>query len=219
MTNLPTPAALVFDMDGTLIDNMPIHIQVWTQYLTELGAQAAPGAFHDQTAGKTNPEILRMFLGDDLPEERLAAYSREKEQRYRRLYRSALAPLPGLLPFLERARAAGLALALATSAGRENIDFTLQLLGISGVFSVIVGAEQVQRGKPDPQAFLLAAAGLGLAPERCLAFEDSLKGIAAAHAAGMPVIALLTGMSAERALALPGVRAAYPDYTAMNGIY
>lgn len=219
MTNQPTPAALVFDMDGTLIDNMPIHIQVWTQYLAELGAQAAPGAFHDQTAGKTNTEILRMFLGDDLPEERLAAYSREKEQRYRRLYRSALAPLPGLLPFLERARAAGLALALATSAGRENIDFTLQLLGISGVFSVIVGAEQVQRGKPDPQAFLLAAAGLGLPPERCLAFEDSLKGIAAAHAAGMPVIALLTGMSAGRALALPGVRAAYPDYAAMNGIY
>lgn len=212
----PTPHAFIFDMDGTLIDNMPFHNRVWTAYLAELGVTANPHSFHEQTAGKTNPEILRLFLGQDLPDTDVEVHSLEKETRYRSLYRESAQPLPGLLAFLEGARRAGIALGLATSAGRENIDFVLGLLGLADTFQTIIGAEQVQRGKPNPQAFLLAAQGLGIAPASCLVFEDSYKGIEAAHRAGMPVVAILTELTAQQALALPGVVQAAEDYTGLK---
>jgi len=213
------PAALIFDMDGTLIDNMPFHNRIWIEYLTELGAKPDPRTFHDLTAGKTNPEILRLFLGAALPDADVAVCSLEKELRYRRVYREAMQPLPGLSAFLEGARQAGLPMALATSAGRENIDFVLQRIGLVDTFQAVVSAEDVTRGKPDPQAFLLAAQHLGIQPARCLVMEDSAKGIQAAHHAGMAVVAILTGMRADEALTLPGVIAAVQDYSAFTAQY
>jgi HAD superfamily hydrolase (TIGR01509 family) len=196
---------------------MPLHTSVWTNFLAELGVAVEPGEFHQLTAGKTNPEILRRFLGTGLSAEQAARHSLEKERRYRRLAGETLQPLPGLADFLRRARSAGLRVALATSAGQENIRFMLGRLALAGCFDALVGEEDVTRSKPDPQAFLLAAARLGLEPARCLAFEDSPKGIAAAQRAGMPVVAVLTALSAEQALALPGVVAAVRDYTQIDG--
>lgn len=206
-------------MDGTLIDNMPFHNRVWIEYLTELGASPDPHTFHHRTAGKTNPEILRLHLGETLPDADVAVYSLEKEERYRRVYQDAVQPLPGLGSFLHSARAQGLPLALATSAGLENIDFVLRRLDLQGVFQAVVSAEDVTCGKPDPEGFLLAARRLGVEPERCMVFEDSTKGIEAAHRAGMPVLAILTGMSAGEALALPGVIAAARDYEDLTARY
>lgn len=216
MHPLPLPRGFLFDMDGTLIDNMPVHIQVWTQFMAELGVTIDPNRFHEQTAGKTNPEILRMYMGEHLTDEQVTRYSQEKEARYRRVYRDSVRPLPGLLEFLERAHREGIALALATSAGRENIDFTLELLGLTGAFQAVIGSEQVRHGKPDPEAFLLAAEGLGLPPAGCMVFEDSYKGIEAGHRAGMPVVAILTALSADQALSLPGVVHVARDYTGLN---
>lgn len=209
----PFPPALIFDMDGTLLDNMPYHILVWSAYLAELGAPVDPLAFHEQTAGKTNPEILRLFLGEDLSAEQAAAYADEKERRYRALYADeAIQPLPGLADFLAQAREQGARLALATSAGRENIAFVLGRLGLSGIFDAVVSAEDVTRGKPDPEAFLLAAQRLGMDPRGCLVFEDSVKGIQAAHAAGMRVVAVLTALGEDEARAMPGVVVTIRDY-------
>jgi HAD superfamily hydrolase (TIGR01509 family) len=206
-------------MDGTLIDNMPFHNRVWIEYLTELGAQPDARTFHDLSAGKTNPEILRQFLGPQLTDADVAVYSQEKELRYRRLYHQVMQPIPGLAGFLESARQLGLPMALATSAGRENIDFVLRRLALENTFQAVVSAEDVTRGKPDPQAFMLAAQRLGIEPARCLVLEDSVKGIQAAHRAGMKVVAVLTGMRADEAMALHGVIAAVQDYNAFLSAY
>ena len=213
---LPFTPAMIFDMDGTLIDNMPYHNQIWTSYLAELGAAMDPGSFHQLAAGKTNPEILRLYLGEDLSDADAEKYAEEKARRYRRLYAQEVRPLPGLEAFIERARRAGIKLALATSAGRENIDFVLSRIGLSDAFQAVVSAEDVTRGKPDPQAFLLAARHLGVDPRDCLVFEDAPKGVEAAHRAGMRVVALLTSMSEAEARGMPGVIHAANDYTKLS---
>ena len=211
-----TIQAFIFDMDGTLIDDMPFHTHIWVSYLTELGAPVDAHTFHERTAGFTNKEILRTYLGADLPDEAVDVYAREKEIRYRSTYRDAIQPIPGLVDFLRQARSAGIRLALATSAPRENIDFVLEIIGLVGYFEVIVGAEEVTRGKPDPEIFQIALRRLGLTAQQALVFEDSRGGIEAARRAGLPVIAITTGMPADRALTLPGVRRAAVDYTGLN---
>lgn len=209
-----SPAACIFDMDGTITDNMPVHTQVWLSYLRELGAQPPePAVFHAYTAGNTNPEILRKYLGPGLSDADAARFAEEKEIRYRSLVAREVAPLAGLPEFLARARREGIRLALATSAGMDNVDFMLPLLGLEHAFQVIVTSEDVTRGKPDPEVFLIAANRLGIAPERCLVFEDAPKGIEAAHRAGMRVAVILTTMDEQAALALPGVIAAARDFT------
>jgi beta-phosphoglucomutase len=100
--------------------------------------------------------------------------------------------LPGLETFLTSLRQAGIRIALATAADRGNIDFTLDALGIRDHFDVIVGAEEVSKGKPDPEVFLLSARKLGVEPDACAAFEDSNPGIRAALAAGMRVVGIAT---------------------------
>lgn len=212
-----SPAAYIFDMDGTITDNMHLHTRVWLSYLRELGAEPPePAAFHAHTAGNTNPEILRKYLGQSLSDADVARFAAEKEIRYRGLVANETAPLAGLPEFLTRARQAGIGLALATSAGMDNVDFLLPQLGLDHAFDVIVTSGDVTRGKPDPEVFLIAAERLGVAPERCLVFEDAPKGIEAAHRAGMPVAVILTTLDEQEALALPGVIAAAVDFTSFE---
>ncbi|HEX9018793.1 MAG TPA: HAD family phosphatase [Anaerolineaceae bacterium] len=205
--------AFIFDMDGTVVDNMACHNQVWIEYLTELGGSPDPATFYQKSAGKTNSEILRMYLGQDLSDASAARYSEEKEIRYRARYKDAILPVNGVEAFLHAAKRAGVRLALATSAGRKNIAFVLDGLQLNGVFDAIVSAEDVTRGKPDPQGFLLAAQRVGVEPAECTVFEDSHKGIEAGRRAGMAVIAILSGMDAEEANGLPGVTRSARDFT------
>jgi beta-phosphoglucomutase family hydrolase len=208
--------AFIFDMDGTLVDNMPFHTHAWLETLDELGAKPDPHTFHDRTAGMINPEIFRMFLGPDLTDEQIAAYADAKEQRYRHLYAPHLRPLPGLAEFLQQARAAGMRLGVATAANWEDAAFILDGIGLRSFFNTIVTADDIQRGKPDPQIFLIAAQRLGVPAERCLVFEDSTMGIEAARRAGMISVALTTSISAQKAEALAGVRLAVGDFRALN---
>lgn len=213
MINFNAYSAFIFDMDGTLVDNMPFHNRVWIDFLTEKGAQVDPETFNDRTAGKTNPEIFRMYLGAQFEDALLPVYSREKEVRYREAYRPHLQPVHGLLDFLTAARQAGIRLALATSAGQENIDYVLEHLAIAGAFQAVVNGEEVRHGKPDPEIFLEAAKRLGAAPNACLVFEDSRGGIEAARRAGMPAVVITTSMAERQALAIPGVAMAVQDFS------
>jgi beta-phosphoglucomutase family hydrolase len=210
------PAGFIFDMDGVLIDSMPVHVQAWLQVLAERGVTPAPAEFLRATGGKTNPQILREFVGCQLGDAEIAACAEQKEQLYRALYRDRLAPVPGALAFLEAARRLGVRMAVATSAEQANREFVLGGLGLRDYFTAVVGGEEVRRGKPDPEAFLTAAGRLGLAPARCLVFEDALAGIQAASRAGMRAVALATTLAAAEFRDLPHVVQVAADFTRLD---
>jgi len=208
------PLAAVFDLDGTLVDNMTFHGDAWLRAAQRLGSDATRHQFEKVWAGKKADEIFTMLLGRPVEAGEAARLEQEKEADYRAAYGPKLAPMPGLLAFLDRLAAAGVRLAVATAAPRGNRELVLGGLDLFGRFEVVVGTEEVTRGKPAPDLFLAAAAKLGVPGERCLAFEDAVNGVRAARAAGMEAVGVLT---AEPAEALTAVGAAWllRDYTAL----
>jgi len=209
-------AGFIFDMDGVLVHSMPLHVHAWLQVLGKRGVRPAPAEFLRATGGKTNPQILREFGGPALAEAEIAAWAEEKERLYRALHRDRLAPVPGVLAFLEESRRLGVGMAVATSAEPANREFVLGGLKLRGYFDAVVGGEEVRRGKPDPEAFVTAAARLGRAPARCLVFEDALAGIQAAAGAGMRAVALATTLDAAEFRHLPHVVRVAADFTALD---
>lgn len=183
--------AAIFDMDGTLVDNMHFHQQAWFAFLEDHGLTVSEDEYHAKNAGIL-PEIIARFFPEVTDIEAVYELGRKKERKYQEIYRPHMQALPGLEVFLNTLRKAGIRTGLATAADRGNIDFTLDALGIREQFDVIVGAEEVSKGKPDPEVFLVTAQLLGVDPADCAAFEDSNPGIRAALAAGMRVVGLAT---------------------------
>lgn len=208
--------ALIFDMDGTLVHNMPIHNQAWSDTLAEAGIQIDLDEFNRATTGKKNVEILRMVLGDQLTDAELAYWSERKEILYRERFACCREPLPGLLGLLEQAHALGLPMAVATAAPPENVSFILDELDLRRHFKAVVGAHDVKNGKPDPEIFLKAAGALGAQPESCLVFEDALAGIEAARRAGMDAVMLCTTIKAHEVEGLSHVLRTVPDFTHLD---
>lgn len=204
--------ALIFDMDGTLLDNMDVHVQAWLALLARQNIHWDADQFNRATAGLRNPELVARVFGVPQDDAAALALADQKEAHYRELMRDQIAPLPGLRALLEAARTRGLKLAVATSAPRDNIPFTLDGLGLAQTFDSVVGADDVQRGKPAPDIFLLAAARLGVPAAACLVFEDAVHGVEAGKRAGMRVIGIATMLPAAQLLA-HGADDAIDDYT------
>jgi beta-phosphoglucomutase family hydrolase len=188
---------VVFDLDGTLVDNMELHAQAFAEFMARHGLPPLNDAQRARLDGKRNTDIFPDLLGRDLPGEELRAVSEEKEALYRVLSRGRLAPLTGLERLLAILAANRIPVAVATSGPAENVVHTLAELGLAERITVIVRGDQVPRGKPAPDIFLAAAARIGVPPGECLAFEDSPSGVAAARAAGMVCVALSTSFSAD----------------------
>ena len=208
--------AFIFDMDGTLVDNMGYHAKAWMALFDSLGIHLLADDFQRRTAGKTNPEILRKFTGRDLSSAEVQALSDQKENIYRELYRPHLKTTPGLLPFLGKARELKIPMGLATAAGKENITFVLKGLQLEAFFNTIVGAEDIQNGKPDPEIFLKTANGLNIPPEDCIVFEDSFLGIEAACRAGMRAVFITTSHLANELKNPTAVLLSIPDFSALD---
>ncbi|GJM41617.1 MAG: beta-phosphoglucomutase [Ardenticatenaceae bacterium] len=208
--------ALIFDMDGTIVDNMAVHTAVWLEILAGLGVTISGPQFQAAVAGKTNLETLRQLLNPSITEAEALEISYHKEVRYREQYRPIMQPMPGLLPLLQAARQANVPLAVATAAGQENIDFVMNGLQMWDSFDAIVGADDVARGKPHPDLFLLAAERLGVPPEQCLVFEDAIAGIEAGRRANMPVIAVASAHTPNELADLPGVRQVIKDFNQLQ---
>jgi beta-phosphoglucomutase family hydrolase len=208
--------AFIFDMDGTLVDNMRFHSQAWVAFFENLGIHLEADEFQRRTAGKTNPEILRKFTGRNLTDEEIQVLSDQKENFYRDLYRPYLKATAGLLPFLEKARELNISLGLATAAGKENIAFVLQGLKLEDFFSAIVGAEDIQKGKPDPEIFIKSANKLQVTPENCIVFEDSLFGIEAAQRAGMRAVFITSSHQPEELENRSVIMLAVPDFSTLD---
>jgi beta-phosphoglucomutase len=186
------PGGVLWDLDGTLVDSAGHHWIAWRDTLAAEGRPVEPGDFAD-TFGKRNDEILRQLFGPAIAADWIERVSEAKEQAYRRLLRErGLSPLPGAFDWLSRLRRAGWKQALASSAPRPNIDAVFEALGLDRFLDVVVSADEVGRGKPDPALFLEAARRLGLSSDRCVVVEDAPAGLEAARRAGMRSVGVLS---------------------------
>jgi beta-phosphoglucomutase family hydrolase len=204
--------AFIFDMDGTIIDNMRFHNQTWVKVLATEGIAIDIEYFSRRTSGKQNPEILREFVGSHLSDAEIAEFSARKEVLYRELYRPHVKAIDGLEAFLKTAQNLHIPMALATSADKVNINFTLTGLGLETSFNIIVGGEDITHSKPHPEIFLTAAQKLDVAPGQCLVFEDAPSGIEAAQRAGMQIVALATTLPAIELAGHKHILRIVPDY-------
>lgn len=209
--------ALIFDMDGTVVDNMRFHENAWGRLLAEHGLPFDPDQFFATTAGMASDEILRPLFPKAGAEE-IARLGHDKELYYREAYRPHVAALGGLLDLMARADAAGVPMALASAAPPGNIDVVIDALGLRPRFATIIAPSQGFRGKPNPDLFLGAAERMNVAPETCIVFEDAPNGIEAARRAGMRAIAILTMLRAADFASYDNVIATGTDFTALDGL-
>lgn len=188
--------AFLFDMDGVIIDSNPFHKISLKEFCKQYGHELDDAQLHQKIYGRTNKDWIPNVFGD-LPAEQVAKYGEEKEAMFREIYKNDIEPLGGLIDFLEQAEKLGIDKAIATSAPRSNVDFTLANTGIEKFFKTILDEAFVNRGKPDPEIYLKTAAALGYAPEDCVVFEDSLSGVQAGKAAGCKVVGISTTHTRE----------------------
>ncbi len=187
---------VVFDMDGTIVDNMPLHAEAFDLYVAAHGLPPLTMADRARFDGQRNRDIFPVLLGRELSAQELQACIDEKEGTYRELSRGRLRPHTGLPELLEHLAARGVPVAVATAAPPENVPHTLAETGLGDRLRVVVRADEVKNGKPAPDVFLEAARRIGADPRACLAFEDAPLGIRAARAAGMGCVAITTSFSA-----------------------
>ena len=202
--------ALLFDLDGTLIDSMPLHHEAWRAWFHAQGLPFDEDGFFAATAGRTNAEILAdLFPGRDEAERwRLAE---DKEARYRELAATRLQLIAGALPLLQQARRQGLKLAICTASPPGNIEVAFKRFGFSELVDTVTSPADGLRGKPHPDIFLEAARRLGAEPTQCLVFEDAPLGIEAARRAGMRAYALTTSLPAGAFEPYPNLIGVAPD--------
>jgi beta-phosphoglucomutase family hydrolase len=211
-----TTRAFIFDMDGTIVDNMAFHTRSWITFFEQRGMAVDAEEFFRSTAGRQGKEIIRAHLGEHLGDDEVLALNLEKEAVYRALYAPHRKTVGGFDELIARARLEGAALAVATAAPTANIEFTLDGLDLRRHFDVIVGAADVARGKPNPDGFLLAAGRCGVAPEHCIVFEDAPLGVEAARRAGMRCVVLTTTLPAEAFAEFDNVIAIASDFSALD---
>ncbi len=210
MTLAASPRAVLFDMDGVLVDNSRLYAAAWNEFV-----RAHPDACQtypaQRTFGRRNRELIPELFGRPIAGGELQRLSWELESGYWRRVGAGLEPLPGLRPFLAELRRRGIPTALASSAPGHNVRRVLEALRLEHRFDQVLAEEDVRQGKPDPEIYLTAAARLGAEARDCVVFEDALAGIAAARAAGAPCLALATTYPAD-ALRQAGAAAVLRDF-------
>jgi beta-phosphoglucomutase len=183
--------AFLFDLNGTMIDDMQYHIKAWHGILNELGANISMDRMKEECYGKNDELLERMFPGRFTEAEK-QTMSLEKEKQYQQQFKPNLKLLPGLLEFLEKAHQQQIKMAIGSAAIMFNIDFVLDNLNIRDYFAALVSADDVAISKPDPETFLKCGERLNTNPTNCIVFEDSPKGVESAKRAGMKAVVLTT---------------------------
>ena len=189
--------AVVFDMDGVIVDNMEYHKKAWGVFLKKYAPDVELEGF-SRHFGKVNKDLLKIVFKREVSAREEARFGEEKEAIYREIYTDHIVPTAGLVDFLNSLKKNEVKMAVATAAPRVNMDFVFEMTGLREYFDVLIDASEVMKGKPDPEIYLKAADKLNCPPESCIVFEDSMPGIEAAQNAGMKVIALATSHPAER---------------------
>lgn len=205
--------AFLFDMNGTMINDMEFHLEGWYNMLQTLGASLSREQVRGHMYGKNEELLVRVFGKDHFTLEEMMDIAHRKEVLYQEAFRPHLALIEGLPAFLSKAREQQIPMAIGTAANQFNIDFVLDNLQIRDYFQAVISAEDVVMSKPDPEVFLKCAAALNADPVSCLVFEDAPKGVEAARNAGMKAVVLTTMHTREEFAAYDNIEAFVSDYT------
>jgi len=202
--------AVIWDVDGTLVDTGELHFNAWVQLAQDLKMPFTRDDF-TATFGRRNPEIIGSLFPGHTPEE-IAQLGEQKELYYRAEARHGIDLLPGVRELLDGLKAAGYKQALGSSAPHKNLEMITEITGSLPYFQAIVGMEDTKQGKPDPEVFLVAAQRMGVPPQNCLVMEDAVAGIEAATAGGMKSIAItFVGHHSEDSLRAAGANLVVPS--------
>lgn len=182
--------AFLFDLDGVIIDSSEFHKQSWVVLMSSKGINFSEEDFKI-TFGKRNEEILKDYF-PDLPESEIKKMSYEKEELYRKLAKGNIKPIDGSIDTLHLIRENGFKIALVSSTPKENIDFIFKELKLDNFFDAVVSGTDIKQGKPNPECYLIAAAKLGVKPQRCYVVEDSEHGLEAGKRSGAKCIGITT---------------------------
>ncbi|MDA0194879.1 MAG: HAD family phosphatase [Bacteroidetes bacterium] len=188
--------AVIFDMDGVLVDNNPVHVETWKIYADRLEFELTPEKIKNDLYGRTNADAFRRLYNPDLTDRQCAKLSQEKEALYREIYKETIHPVDGLIDFLSEIKEMFVPMVIATSAIPENVEFVTKMLGIADYFQFVINETHVTKGKPDPEVYLITVEKLGLPAKNCVVIEDSLSGVQAGISAGCKVVGLTTSHSA-----------------------
>ncbi|QGW83602.1 HAD family hydrolase [Variovorax paradoxus] len=203
--------AFIFDMDGTMIDSMPWHARSWVEFVARHGLKLDVTDILARTTGRTGTECMRELFERELSDAECQTLVHEKEEIYRAMFGDNFTEVAGFTAFAKAAVARGLKVAVGTAGDKHNIEFAMSRLKMDPLPLAIVGGDEGFAGKPTPEIFLEAARRIGVAPERCVVFEDAPFGIEAARRGGMRAVAVCSTHTAAE-LAGPHVIAAVRDY-------
>lgn len=188
--------AIIFDVDGVLVDSNAAHFEAFEQLAAEQGWSITHAQLRT-TFGMHNQDIMPMLAGHPMADAQWRALADHKEALYRQRAQHTLPAIAGAVDLVRACHAAGLLLGVGSSGPRENVELALRTLDIARLFGAVVTGDDVRHGKPDPEIFLTAAARLGVPPDQCAVVEDAPQGIAAARAAGMRVLAVTSSRPRE----------------------
>ena len=206
---------LLFDMDGTLVDNLAYHFMAFDAYAKREGfALLEPVSL--KINGMHSNDIFPLLLGNEVVAQYgLDRLNREKEEVYRDMYRPKIAPIAGVIELLKEAKKAGVKCAIGSSGCRENVEMIIEGLGIADLIDGSISGSDVTHGKPHPEIFTKAHELLGLKAEECVVVEDAVNGILAGIAAGCKCIAVTTTATAE-VLMDAGASLCFEDYSTVT---
>ena len=206
--------AFLFDLNGTIIDDMEFHARAWYDVLNnELHANLSREEVKSQMYGKNDELLIRIFGEGYFTKERMRELSVEKEKEYQKAFTPHLKLINGLDVFLEKAYQQNIPMAIGTAAILFNVDYILDGLHLRKFFKSIISADDVAISKPDPETFITCADQLGVGYDQCIVFEDSSKGVESALRAGMQAVVIKTYHTIEEFSHLPNVLMAVDDYT------
>ena len=208
--------AIIFDLDGTLVDSLPYHHESWRIFFKNNNIEENDfSEIIKEYKGGGTLELMTSVFGDIYTRDELKKMSDDKEVIFRDIYKSKIYPIEGLNTFLDNLKENNILLSIGSNAIRKNVLMTIEELGITNYFSSIICGDEVSRGKPDPEMYLKTLSNLKVSNNECIIFEDSIEGVEAARNADIKVIGVTSSQSSEK-LKSVGAFKTINDYTKIS---
>ena len=208
--------AIIFDLDGTLVDSLPYHHESWRIFFKKNNIEENDfDEIYKNYKGGGTLELMTSVFGDIYTKDELEKMSDDKEVIFRDIYRSKIFPINGLRKFLDSLKKNNISLSIGSNAIRKNVLMTIKELGITNYFSSIICGDEVSKGKPDPEMYIKTLSNLKVNKNECIIFEDSIEGVTAAKNANIKAIGVTSSQSSE-ILKSVGAFKTIEDYTKIS---